>query len=229
MPRRIGEQTKPELDLGVDPGKVGGYVTAWDGEKIRGQWPIPWLADEPDIDATLKLFRVLKKAGAVHATLEHQQTFGKEGAKSAFTAGGGYIALKIALRIAEIPFEEPTPQEWKKFMGVPSTQAKLPPLPKKPAKPKLPKRNRTKGQKKLLADWKVAMIRWTEEVEPVEKARNVARRKAKGKRKDASILIAKQLVPGHDFRKNKRCKGPHDGKCESLLLAVHSRRKRKGD
>ena len=229
MVKRLSGKTGIEVDLGIDPGREG-YVTAWDGKRILGQWPIPWLGDEPDIDRLDRMFTTLRRAGAVHATLEHQQTFGNQGSlKGAFTAGGGYIALKFALRINGIPYEEARPQDWKKFMGIPTTAGKLPPLPKKPGKPKLPRRGRTKAQKKQLADWKVAMIRWTEEAEPAKRARDAALRKVKAKRKDASNLTAMQLSPGHDFRRSSRCKGPHDGKCESFLMAVHSRRRRKGN
>lgn len=43
--------------------------------------------------------------------------------------------------------------------------------------------------------------------------------------KNTSIEVAQRLFPGSDFRANERCKKPHDGKCEALLMAEYARRK----
>ena len=43
--------------------------------------------------------------------------------------------------------------------------------------------------------------------------------------KNTSIEVAQRLFPGSDFRATERCKKPHDGKCEALLMAEYARRK----
>jgi hypothetical protein len=43
--------------------------------------------------------------------------------------------------------------------------------------------------------------------------------------KNTSIEVAKRLFPNSDFRRTERCKSPHDGKCEALLMAEYARRK----
>lgn len=217
---------KRELDLGIDPGKEG-WITAYDGKRIVGQWPIPWIGSEPDLFKIDKLFAALKKAGATHASLEKQQTMGRESPKGAFVAGGGFWVLKTFLYLHEIKYDEPRPQDWKKAMGLPTANTPLEPLPKKPKKPRVPKRNRTPAHKKALVEWEKAMADWRYESASIEKTRSAQRRAASTKRKNSAIQMAKRLAPGHDFRATERSKKPHDGKCESFLLAVHSRRTRR--
>lgn len=43
--------------------------------------------------------------------------------------------------------------------------------------------------------------------------------------KNTSIEVAERLFPDSDFRRTERCKSPHDGKCEALLMAEYGRRK----
>ena len=43
--------------------------------------------------------------------------------------------------------------------------------------------------------------------------------------KNTSIEVAQRLFPGSDFRETERCRKPHDGKCEALLMAEYARRK----
>lgn len=188
------------LWLGVDPGKTG-YITAYDGERIVASWPLPWLGDEPDLDRLFKMFWALRLAGAVHAFVEHQQTFGKESAKAGFTMGGGYIALKAALKAAGIPFETQIPDQWKKAMGIPA-----PTVPKVPKALPRPGRGATKQVK---AEYKKR-----------EGDRGRAQRARKAKRKEIACRVGQELAPGHDFRESSRCRTPHSGKVESFLLAV---------
>lgn len=42
--------------------------------------------------------------------------------------------------------------------------------------------------------------------------------------KNSSIAVAKRLFPLVDLRRTTRCKGPHDGICEALLMAEYARR-----
>lgn len=42
--------------------------------------------------------------------------------------------------------------------------------------------------------------------------------------KNTAIEVAKRLFPHTELRRTERCKGPHDGKCEALLMAEYARR-----
>ena len=42
--------------------------------------------------------------------------------------------------------------------------------------------------------------------------------------KNTSIAVAQRLFPDIDLRATERCKKPHDGKAESLLMAEYARR-----
>lgn len=42
--------------------------------------------------------------------------------------------------------------------------------------------------------------------------------------KNTSIEVAKRLFPGLDLRRTDKCKKPHDGICEALLMAEYARR-----
>ena len=42
--------------------------------------------------------------------------------------------------------------------------------------------------------------------------------------KNTSITVAQRLFPNVDLRRTPKCKGPHDGICEALLMAEYARR-----
>ena len=42
--------------------------------------------------------------------------------------------------------------------------------------------------------------------------------------KNTSIEVASRLFPAIDFRASDRCRKPHDGKCEAMLMAEYARR-----
>ena len=42
--------------------------------------------------------------------------------------------------------------------------------------------------------------------------------------KNTSIEVAQRLFPGVDLRRTPKCKKPHDGICEALLMAEYARR-----
>jgi crossover junction endodeoxyribonuclease RuvC len=42
--------------------------------------------------------------------------------------------------------------------------------------------------------------------------------------KNTAIEVAKRLFPNIDLRRTPKCKGPHDGICEALLMAEYGRR-----
>ena len=42
--------------------------------------------------------------------------------------------------------------------------------------------------------------------------------------KQRSIMAAQRLFPGVDLKRTSKCKGPHDGICDALLIAEYGRR-----
>lgn len=42
--------------------------------------------------------------------------------------------------------------------------------------------------------------------------------------KNTSIEVARRMFPRTDLRRTPKCKGPHDGICEALLMAEYGRR-----
>ena len=42
--------------------------------------------------------------------------------------------------------------------------------------------------------------------------------------KNTSIAVARRLFPLADLRRTPKCKGPHDGVCEALLMSEYARR-----
>jgi len=188
------------LFVGVDPGKSGA-IAVYDGRKLIAVWMIPYL-DSGQIDEKklAKIFKALKLKGCVLAVIEKQQAFGNEGSVSSFTTGGGYMALRQAMTSAKIKYVIVGPNEWKRELDLPIARAKLPPLPKKPS------------NKKDRKAWKV-------ELKKVTKLRGQLSRAKKKETKQIAMDRAQALQPGFDFRRTPRCKGPHDGKCESFLLA----------
>ena len=99
--------------IGIDPGVSGG---------------IAWLDEDGNVVRTVKMPEtdrdILTELGAwlpARAVIERVQAYSAPGramgAKSAFTFGGGFRALKMALTACDIPYEEITPQSWQKFMS----------------------------------------------------------------------------------------------------------------
>jgi hypothetical protein len=81
----------------------------------------------------------------------------------------------------------------------------------------------------------VAGIRY-EEIRPVSWKKRMGIQPATGLEKNERTKEAKRLAvekasslfPGYDLRENVRCRVPHAGKCEALLLAEHARRTHAG-
>lgn len=46
--------------------------------------------------------------------------------------------------------------------------------------------------------------------------------------KEKSLLAITRLYPGYDLRKNARCKNPHEGIMDSILIAAYGLRKLRG-
>jgi hypothetical protein len=77
----------------------------------------------------------------------------------------------------------------------------------------------------------VADVRY-EEIRPVSWKKRMGIQPATGLEKNERTKEAKRLAvekagslfPGYDLRENERCRVPHAGKCEAMLLAEYARR-----
>lgn len=102
--------------IGLDPGKNGGIAAISHGRMVNLVSKMP----ESDRDI-LDLLYEIKNFGPCIAALErvHAGVFGggKMGAVSAFTFGGGYRALKMALTASDISYEEVMPVAWQTALG----------------------------------------------------------------------------------------------------------------
>jgi hypothetical protein len=109
--------------LGIDPGQSGGIALIRDVAVLATRMP----ATEGDVARFFA--QSLIPLGIRFCLIEKVHSFPEQGVASAFTFGRG-TGLLIGLLLAhKIPFEEITPQDWQKILGIP-------PRVKKPRKPK---------------------------------------------------------------------------------------------
>lgn len=147
--------------LGLDPGASGGIAAvAADRTLLLAE---PWPESDRDI---LNLIQRAAGSGKAFAILERVSSAPGQGIAGAFSFGGHYRALRMALAAARIAFEEVPPTVWQKPFG-------LPVLPKVP----------TLG--------KIATV---EEVEAQKKARK-ERSAAQRDKKNALKVYAQKLFP----------------------------------
>lgn len=147
--------------IGIDPGKSGGIavIDAEDGTKMLSPY-----SDE----ALLKTIRLVSMfepnvAGA-QCCLEKVGAMPGQGVVSMFNFGKAYGYIKGVLEAYKIPYQEITPQRWKKEFGLNSD-------------------------------------------------------------KTASVEVCRRLFPDVNLLATPRCKKPHDGMAEALLMAEYARRK----
>jgi hypothetical protein len=98
--------------IGIDPGVAGGIAMLNDAGEIVAAVKMP--ATEHDVFAFLCESLGEEPARAV---LERVSSSPQMGVVSAFTFGRGYGALRMALTVAEIPFDEVSPRKWQPAMG----------------------------------------------------------------------------------------------------------------
>lgn len=104
---------KARACLGIDPGQSGGIA-------IVDPTGMPWAVKMPETERDLwDMIREAKTWGSfeTHAVIELVHSSPQMGVKSAFTFGGNYKSLRMALIAADIPFREVRPQAWQKAMG----------------------------------------------------------------------------------------------------------------
>lgn len=190
-------RSTPPRFAGIDPGKEGVITVLNEKGGILTQWWIPYLGDRINYPQLGRMFAAMKRCGVRLIFLEEQHAFHKEGPKGAFTNGAGYGALCAMLAVVGIPYEIVKPEDWKRSAKIP-----VPSVPKA----KLPPKPATKAKLKA----------WEKKVKRIKDKRS---REVKKRRKELSIARAQALQPGYDFRRSTRARVPHDGKCESYLLA----------
>lgn len=143
--------------IGIDPGKSGG-IAYIDTEENH-------ISTEPYSDTALvDLCRHLSGTSGVVCCLEKVGARPGQGVVSMFNFGQSVGYIKGVLESRHIPYQEITPQKWKKEFGLNSEKA-------------------------------------------------------------ASAEVCRKLFPCVDLLATPKCKKPHDGMAEALLMAEYARRK----
>jgi hypothetical protein len=100
----------PNLVLGIDPGQSGGLALIADGFCA--------VSPMPDIEAdTAELLREYAPY-IVRCYIEAVHSMPKQGVASSFKFGKSYGFLRGLLVALQIPFEDVSPQRWKKSLGL---------------------------------------------------------------------------------------------------------------
>ena len=144
--------------IGIDPGKNGG-IACIDTEKLNSG-AVPY-SDKDLIDLCRD---ALHSHREVICCLEKVGARPGQGVVSMFNFGQSVGYIKGVLESFRIPYQEITPQKWKKEFGLSSEKA-------------------------------------------------------------ASAEVCKRLFPDVSLLATPRCKKPHDGMAEALLMAEYARRK----
>ena len=113
--------------VGIDPGLSGGLAAIDGVGRIVDVMPMPRLNGSSgplDMHAIKSWFSTLKKRGDVVAALERVSARPGEGVKSTLTAGVNWGFLKGMLIAISARHSEPTPQQWKKELGLPKRTGK---------------------------------------------------------------------------------------------------------
>lgn len=142
--------------IGIDPGKSGGIAVI--DEYTNERWTIPYSDEE-----LIKTCFYVMEFDSI-CCLEKVSAMPHQGVTSMFNFGKSYGYIKGVLEAFSIPYQEITPQKWKKEFGLSSD-------------------------------------------------------------KTASVEVCKRLFPDVDLLATPRCKKPHDGMAEALLMAEYARRK----
>lgn len=147
------------LFIGIDPGKSGGIAYIDTQDNISGTMPysdteLINLCRDASHDWNKEVVCCLEKVGAMPG----------QGVVSMFSFGQSVGYIKGVLESFRIPYQEITPQKWKREFGLTSDKAK-------------------------------------------------------------SAEVCRKLFPDVSLLASPRCKKPHDGMAEALLMAEYARRK----
>ena len=145
------------LFIGIDPGKAGGIAYIDTEYKIAGTEPY---SDKALID----LCRDVRQTSTVVCCLEKVGAMPGQGVVSMFSFGKSVGYIKGVLEAFGIPYQEITPQKWKREFSLNSDKA-------------------------------------------------------------ASAEVCNRLFPDISLLATPKCRKPHDGMAEALLMAEYARRK----
>ena len=146
--------------IGIDPGKSGGIACIDTDEKIYRTVPY---SDEALLDLLGNIYHS-DDSRFVTCCLEKVGARPGQGVVSMFSFGQSVGYIKGVLEAFKIPYQEITPQKWKREFGLNSEKA-------------------------------------------------------------ASAEVCRKLFPDVSLLASPRCKKPHDGMAEALLMAEYARRK----
>ena len=108
--------------VGIDPGLTGGLAALTEEGEIVDVIPMPRLGGStgPLAFNDIKLwFAGIKNGHTVYAAIERVSVRPREGVRSVLTIGTNWGFLKGMLVAIGAKHEEPTPQQWKKALGLP--------------------------------------------------------------------------------------------------------------
>lgn len=213
----------------MDPGKDGfATLLSADGVEIVESVPVPLLPgggyDRPG------MFRLAQRwRGRVAlALIERQIAMPDQDPRSTMTIGEGVGLWVMSLIAADIPYEDPPPAEWKDILGI--TAPRAAPGTRPPNTTGLgPKELRRRAATLRRAE-KEGQVLTPEDRSIIDTAKATSNRSADRRKTAKALAVAKALAmfPSFDFRASTRCRVPHDGRCESALLAVVAARRWRG-
>lgn len=148
------------LFIGIDPGKKGGIAVIDTERGIRHTAPY----SDKELITVCRFESWEGNTDHIMCCLEKVGAMPGQGVVSMFTFGRGVGYIKGVLESFGIPYQEITPQKWKKEFGLNSDKA-------------------------------------------------------------ASAEVCRRLFPDVSLLATERCKKPHDGMAEALLMAEYARRK----
>lgn len=146
--------------IGIDPGKSGGIAMI----DTQENYQVAQEFSEDGLISVCEEIRIKGRTMKVMCCLEKVGAMPKQGVVSMFNFGQSFGYIKGVLESFRIPYQEITPQKWKKEFGLNSKKA-------------------------------------------------------------ASVEVCRKLFPDVSLLATPKCKKPHDGMAEALLMAEYARRK----
>ena len=116
--------------VGVDPGLSGALVAISEAGKIEGQLIMPRLSgskgplDTRTILSWLLEMKSLTGSGSFFGAIERVSTRPGQGATSTLTTGVNWGRLDALFIAIGVRYETPTPQQWKRTLGLPKRSGK---------------------------------------------------------------------------------------------------------
>jgi len=99
--------------VGIDPGKEGAIAVIMEKDENHPKYYDMPLLPNGEVDAK-EIRKILESLPGPFCILEKSQVMPNQGAVSGFNYGVGYGTIKATISLCGVPFEEITPQKWKK-------------------------------------------------------------------------------------------------------------------